>query len=169
MKKIFLFSLIFLAVTALMSSCVNPDKLTFGGIESIQIKGVSTSQIGVDVGIRATNSSSHNVTLTDMQIEIKRQGTTQLTFNLREKSVVPRKSDGVVTFPLVIRFNGLLGALGAYSTFSKGLEGVTVSGYATIKAGWMKKRLDIPEMPLDELARQSGIDPAKLLQEQFAQ
>lgn len=168
MKKIFLFSLIFLAVTALMSSCVNPDKLTFGGIESIQIKGVSTSQIGVDVGIRATNSSSHNVTLTDMQIEVKRQGATQLTINSREKSVLPRKSDGVVTFPLAIRFNGLLGALGAYSTFSKGLE-VTVSGYATIKAGWMKKRLDIPEMPLDELARQSGIDPAKLLQEQFAQ
>ena len=156
MKNIFLFSLIFLAVTALMSSCVNPDKLTFGGIESIQIKGVSTSQIGVDVGIRATNSSSHNVTLTDMQIEVKRQGATQLTINSREKSVLPRKSDGVVTFPLAIRFNGLL-------------EGITVSGYATIKAGWMKKRLDIPEMPLDELARQSGIDPAKLLQEQFAQ
>ena len=92
MKKIFLFSLIFLAVTALMSSCVNPDKLTFGGIESIQIKGVSTSQIGVDVGIRATNSSSHNVTLTDMQIEVKRQGATQLTINSREKSVLPRKS-----------------------------------------------------------------------------
>ena len=104
-----------------------------------------------------------------MQIEIKRQGTTQLTFNLREKSVVPRKSDGVVIFPLVIRFNGLLGALGAYSTFSKGLEGVTVSGYATIKAGWMKKRFDVPEMPLEELARRSGIDPAKLLQGQFAQ
>ena len=167
MKKILLLTLI--AVTVLMSSCVNPDKLTFGGIESIQLKGVSTSQMGLDIGVHATNSSSHNVTLTDMQIEIKRQGTTQLTFNLREKSVVPRKSDGVVIFPLVIRFNGLLGALGAYSTFSKGLEGVTVSGYATIEAGWMKKRFDVPEMPLEELARRSGIDPAKLLQGQFAQ
>ena len=96
MKKILLLTLI--AVTVLMSSCVNPDKLTFGGIESIQLKGVSTSQMGLDIGVHATNSSSHNVTLTDMQIEIKRQGTTQLTFNLREKSVVPRKSDGVVIF-----------------------------------------------------------------------
>lgn len=167
MKKILLLTLI--AVTVLMSSCVNPDKLTFGGIESIQLKGVSTSQMGLDIGVHATNSSSHNVTLTDMQIEIKRQGTTQLTFNLREKSVVPRKSDGVVIFPLVIRFNGLLGALGAYSTLSKGLEGVTVSGHATVKAGWFKKKWDIPEMPLDELARQSGINIEELLKAQFAQ
>lgn len=167
MKKILLLTLI--AVTVLMSSCVNPDKISFGGIESIQIKGVSTSQVGLDIGINTANRSSHNITLTDLQIDVKRQGSNQLSILLREQSLIPRKSAGMVTLPLTVRFNGILGALGAYSTFSKGLEGVTVSGYATIKAGWMKKRFDVPEMPLEELAQRSGIDPAKLLQGQFAQ
>lgn len=167
MKKILLLTLI--AVTVLMSSCVNPDKISFGGIESIQIKGVSTSQVGLDIGINTANRSNHNITLTNLQIDVKRQGSNQLSILLREQSLIPRKSAGMVTLPLTVRFNGILGALGAYSTFSKGLEGVTVSGYATIKAGWMKKRFDVPEMPLEELARRSGIDPAKLLQGQFAQ
>lgn len=167
MKKILLLTLI--AVTVLMSSCVNPDKISFGGIESIQIKGVSTSQVGLDIGINTANRSSHNITLTDLKIDLNKTNVKLLSITLRDKSVLPRKSDGIVTLPLTVRFNGPLGALGMYSVFTKGLEGVTVSGYATIKAGWMKKRFDVPEMPLEELARRSGIDPAKLLQGQFAQ
>ena len=83
--------------------------------------------------------------------------------------MLPRKSDGIVTLPLTVRFNGPLGALGMYSVFTKGLEGVTVSGHATVKAGWVKKKWDIPEMSLDELARQSGINIEELFKAQFAQ
>lgn len=167
MKKILLLTLI--AVTVLMSSCVNPDKLTFGGIESIQIKGVSTSQVGLDIGINTANRSSHNITLTDLKIDLNKTNVKLLSITLRDKSVLPRKSDGIVTLPLTVRFNGPLGALGMYSVFTKGLEGVTVSGHATVKAGWVKKKWDIPEMSLDELARQSGINIEELFKAQFAQ
>lgn len=167
MKKILLLTLI--AVTVLMSSCVNPDKISFGGIESIQIKGVSTSQVGLDIGINTANSSSHNITLTDLKIDLNKTNVKLLSITLRDKSVLPRKSDGIVTLPLTVRFNGPLGALGMYSVFTKGLEGVTVSGHATVKAGWVKKKWDIPEMSLDELARQSGINIEELFKAQFAQ
>lgn len=167
MKKILLLTLI--AVTVLMSSCVNPDKISFGGIESIQIKGVSTSQVGLDIGINTVNRSSHNITLTDLKIDLNKTKVKLLSITLRDKSVLPRKSDGIVTLPLTVRFNGPLGALGMYSVFTKGLEGVTVSGHATVKAGWVKKKWDIPEMSLDELARQSGINIEELFKAQFAQ
>ena len=167
MKKILLLTLI--AVTVLMSSCVNPDKISFGGIESIQIKGVSTSQVGLDIGINTANRSSHNITLTDLKIDLNKTNIKLLSITLRDKSVLPRKSDGIVTLPLTVRFNGPLGALGMYSVFTKGLEGVTVSGHATVKAGWVKKKWDIPEMSLDELARQSGINIEELFKAQFAQ
>jgi LEA14-like dessication related protein len=167
MKKILLLTLI--AVTVLMSSCVNPDKISFGGIESIQIKGVSTSQVGLDIGINTANRSSHNITLTDLKIDLNKTNVKLLSITLRDKSVLPRKSDGIVTLPLTVRFNGPLGALGMYSVFTKGLEGVTVSGHATVKAGWVKKKWDIPEMSLDELARQSGINIEELFKAQFAQ
>ena len=167
MKKILLLTLI--AVTVLMSSCVNPDKISFGGIESIQIKGVSTSQVGLDIGINTANRSSHNITLTDLKIDLNKTNVKLLSITLRDKSVLPRKSDGIVTLPLTVRFNGPLGALGMYSVFTKGLEGVTVSGHATVKAGWGKKKWDIPEMSLDELARQSGINIEELFKAQFAQ
>lgn len=167
MKKILLLTLI--AVTVLMSSCVNPDKISFGGIESIQIKGVSTSQVGLDIGINTANRSSHNITLTDLKIDLNKTNVKLLSITLRDKSVLPRKSDGIVTLPLTVRFNGPLGALGMYSVFTKGLEGVTVSGHATVKAGWVKKKWDIPEMSLDELARQSGINIKELFKAQFAQ
>lgn len=167
MKKILLLTLI--AVTVLMSSCVNPDKISFGGIESIQIKGVSTSQVGLDTGINTANRSNHNITLTDLKIDLNKTKVKLLSITLRDKSVLPRKSDGIVTLPLTVRFNGPLGALGMYSVFTKGLEGVTVSGHATVKAGWVKKKWDIPEMSLDELARQSGINIEELFKAQFAQ
>ena len=167
MKKILLLTLI--AVTVLMSSCVNPDKISFGGIESIQIKGVSTSQVGLDIGINTANRSSHNITLTDLKIDLNKTKVKLLSITLRDKSVLPRKSDGIVTLPLTVRFTGPLGALGMYSVFTKGLEGVTVSGHATVKAGWVKKKWDIPEMSLDELARQSGINIEELFKAQFAQ
>ena len=167
MKKILLLTLI--AVTVLMSSCVNPDKISFGGIESIQIKGVSTSQVGLDIGINTANRSSHNITLTDLKIDLNKTNVKLLSITLRDKSVLPRKSDGIVTLPLTVRFNGPLGALGMYSVFTKGLEGVTDSGHATVKAGWVKKKWDIPEMSLDELARQSGINIEELFKAQFAQ
>lgn len=167
MKKILLLTLI--AVTVLMSSCVNPDKISFGGIESIQIKGVSTSQVGLDIGINTANSSSHNITLTDLKIDLYKTKVKLLSITLRDKSVLPRKSDGIVTLPLTVRFNGPLGALGAYSVLTKGLEEVTVSGHATVKAGWFKKKWDIPEMSLDELARQSGINIEELFKAQSAQ
>lgn len=167
MKKILLLTLI--AVTVLMSSCVNPDKISFGGIESIQIKGVSTSQVGLDIGINTANRSSHNITLTDLKIDLNKTNVKLLSITLRDKSVLPRKCDGIVTLPLTVRFNGPLGALGMYSVFTKGLEGVTVSGHATVKAGWVKKKWDIPEMSLDELARQSGINIEELFKAQFAQ
>ena len=167
MKKILLLTLI--AVTVLMSSCVNPDKISFGGIESIQIKGVSTSQVGLDIGINTANRSSHNITLTDLKIDLNKTNVKLLSITLRDKSVLPRKSDGIVTLPLTVRFNGPLGALGMYSVFTKGLEGVTVSGHATVKAGWVKKKWDIPEMSLDELARQSGINIEELFKAQFPQ
>lgn len=167
MKKILLLTLI--AITVLMSSCVNPDKISFGGIESIQIKGVSTSQVGLDIGINTANRSSHNITLTDLKIDLNKTNVKLLSITLRDKSVLPRKSDGIVTLPLTVRFNGPLGALGMYSVFTKGLEGVTVSGHATVKAGWVKKKWDIPEMSLDELARQSGINIEELFKAQFAQ
>lgn len=167
MKKILLLTLI--AVTVLMSSCVNPDKISFGGIESIQIKGVSTSQVGLDIGINTANRSSHNITLTDLKIDLNKTNVKLLSITLRDKSVLPRTSDGIVTLPLTVRFNGPLGALGMYSVFTKGLEGVTVSGHATVKAGWVKKKWDIPEMSLDELARQSGINIEELFKAQFAQ
>lgn len=167
MKKILLLTLI--AVTVLMSSCVNPDKISFGGIESIQIKGVSTSQVGLDIGINTANRSSHNITLTDLKIDLNKTNVKLLSITLPDKSVLPRKSDGIVTLPLTVRFNGPLGALGMYSVFTKGLEGVTVSGHATVKAGWVKKKWDIPEMSLDELARQSGINIEELFKAQFAQ
>lgn len=167
MKKILLLTLI--AVTVLMSSCVNPNKISFGGIESIQIKGVSTSQVGLDIGINTVNRSSHNITLTDLKIDLYKTKVKLLSITLRDKSVLPRKSDGIVILPLTVRFNGPLGALGMYSVFTKGLEGVTVSGHATVKAGWVKKKWDIPEMSLDELARQSGINIEELFKAQFAQ
>ena len=56
-----------------------------------------------------------------------------------------------------------LTSYGVYSAFSKGLQNTTLSGYVTARAGWGKKKIEIPEMPLDQMARQFGFDPAELL------
>ena len=98
-----------------------------------------------------------------MQLTISKEGRRIVDIVLRDKARLPRKSSGVMTLPLAIRFDGPLGALGVYSAFSKGLQNTTLSGYVTARAGWGKKKIEIPEMPLDQMARQFGFDPAELL------
>lgn len=161
MKKLLL--LIAVGAVTLMSSCIKPEKLSFDGIENIQIKGATASQVGLDVGIRATNASGSNLSLTDMQLTLKKDGRKIVDIVLRDKTELPRKTSGILTLPLAIRFEGPLGALGAYAAFSKGVQNTTISGFITAKAGWAKKRYEIPEMPLDAVASQYGFDPAALL------
>jgi hypothetical protein len=158
MKKLLLLAV--LGAVTLLGSCIRPEKLSFEGIESIQVKGATASQVGIDLGIKATNASGSNLTLTDMQLTISKEGRRIVDIVLRDKA---RKSSGVMTLPLAIRFDGPLGALGVYSAFSKGLQNTTLSGYVTARAGWGKKKIEIPEMPLDQMARQFGFDPAELL------
>lgn len=138
MKKLLLLAA--LGAVTLLGSCIRPEKLSFEGIESIQVKGATASQVGIDLGIKATNASGSNLTLTDMQLTISKEGRRIVDIVLRDKARLPRKSSGVMTLPLAIRFDGPLGALGVYSAFSKGLQNTTLSGYVTARAGWGKKR-----------------------------
>ena len=149
MKKLLLLAV--LGAVTLLGSCIRPEKLSFEGIESIQVKGATASQVGIDLGIKATNASG------------SKEGRRIVDIVLRDKARLPRKSSGVMTLPLAIRFDGPLGALGVYSAFSKGLQNTTLSGYVTARVGWGKKKIEIPEMPLDQMARQFGFDPAELL------
>ena len=146
MKKLLLLAV--LGAVTLLGSCIRPEKLSFEGIESIQVKGATASQVGIDLGIKATNASGSNLTLTDMQLTISKEGRRIVDIVLRDKVRLPRKS---------------IGALGVYSAFSKGLQNTTLSGYVTARVGWGKKKIEIPEMPLDQMARQFGFDPAELL------
>ena len=136
MKKLLLLAV--LGAVTLLGSCIRPEKLSFEGIESIQVKGATASQVGIDLGIKATNASGSNLTLTDMQLTISKEGRRIVDIVLRDKARLPRKSSGVMTLPLAIRFDGPLGALGVYSAFSKGLQNTTLSGYVTARAINMK-------------------------------
>ena len=55
MKKLLLLAA--LGAVTLLGSCIRPEKLSFEGIESIQVKGATASQVGIDLGIKATNAS----------------------------------------------------------------------------------------------------------------
>ena len=125
MKKLLLLAA--LGAVTLLGSCIRPEKLSFEGIESIQVKGATASQVGIDLGIKATNASGSNLTLTDMQLTISKEGRRIVDIVLRNKARLPRKSSAVMTLPLAIRFDGPLGALGVYSAFSKGLQNTTLS------------------------------------------
>lgn len=72
MKKLLLLAV--LGAVTLLGSCIRPEKLSFEGIESIQVKGATASQVGIDLGIKATNASGSNLTLTDMQLTISKEG-----------------------------------------------------------------------------------------------
>ena len=160
MKKLLLLAV--LGAVTLLGSCIRPEKLSFEGIESIQVKGATASQVGIDLGIKATNASGSNLTLTDMQLTISKEGRRIVDIVLRDKARLPRKSSGVMTLPLAIRFDGPLGALGVYSAFSKGLQNTTLSGYVTARAGWAKKNNQTPESPFDPRPRQLGFERAEL-------
>ena len=97
MKKLLLLAV--LGAVTLLGSCIRPEKLSFEGIESIQVKGATASQVGIDLGIKATNASGSNLTLTDMQLTISKEGRRIVDIVLRDKARLPRKSSGIMTLP----------------------------------------------------------------------
>lgn len=156
------FVILLVGIAFALSSCIRADQLALQGVESFQLEGVTPTQVGVKANIKALNASAHKLTITQMQLDVRAKNDPILTLQLRDKVVLPRRTSGTVTVPLVIRFQGPLGALNAYSQFKKGIRDITISGSVTAKVGWGKKHIDIPETSLEALARQFGINPNDL-------
>lgn len=147
------------------SSCLNPNKITYNGIEAVRLRGVTASQVGIDVDLNITNASRHRITLGEADFVIKKGDRTLMNIHLREPVQLKSRYSGVVTIPLAVRFEGLLGALGVASTLSKGMDGCWIEGDVELRAGGIKKRVHLPASSLDGMSKEMlGFDPAQLLQ-----
>lgn len=138
-------------------ACTKQEDVKISGVEGVKMRGVTMSQAGIDLALRASNASGSKVMLTAADFSILKNGEKLLNVVLTDKAVLHRKSDEVVTLPLNVRFGGMLGALGMMSAFSKGMDGVTVSGTATVRTGWLKKKVRFENVPADVLLRSCGL------------
>lgn len=153
MKKINVILYASLAIFVLMlSSCAKPDKLDFHGIGSMQVKEVSPSHVGIDLGVRMSNLSSHKVKLTEAQFFIYNTfGSKVMEIKLREPAILPRKTyDQEVSIPLSVRFEGVMGMLGMLPALKSGLKGYSFSGELKVKSGLSSKKIEFPLTPFDE-------------------
>ncbi|MFQ8805979.1 MAG: hypothetical protein ACLR8Y_13920 [Alistipes indistinctus] len=98
-----------------------------------------------------------------MQLTISKEGRRIVDIVLRDKARLPRKSSGVMTLPLAIRFDGPLGAIGGLFRILERIAEHHPVGLRDSPGGLGQKKIEIPEMPLDQMARQFGFDPAELL------
>lgn len=145
----------------LLISCVRPGEVRVENLESFNIGSVSAGAVGVEAELRVANLSDSKITLREAHLHIRQRGIPLMEVLLRESVVVPRRSTGTYALPLSVRFEGLGGMLAMGSLFAKGMKDCTVDIDATLKNGWVRKRVHLENIPVDSLLKKAGIDPVE--------
>lgn len=155
-----------LAVLAsLLSACVKPEEVLIEGLDAFRVQSFSGSVVNLEADLKITNLSGSKVALKAARVNVRRNGMPLMELLLREPVVVPRRSSGVYSLPLAVRFEGLGGILGAGTILSSGLQGCTLTLEATVRGGWARKTVRREDIPVDTLLRQAGIDPAEFFRD----
>ncbi len=153
--------LLILGLFFLATSCIKPDDVQLGNVESFRVVSVGGTGMNVEADVRVTNLSGKNIALTAAKLTIARRGAPFMELLLRDKVVVPRRSSGLQTLPLVVRFEGIAGMLSAGTVLASGMKDCTIDVEATLRGGWAKKTFRIENKPVEDLLRQAGIDPVE--------
>lgn len=149
-----------LFLLAAASGCMRPDAIAFHGVSDVDF--VLSGSPAVTLVADVENSSAHNLTVRDAMFSLCRPNGDRIgRVMLTEAVTLPRKSRTDLTVPMRVTLDNMLSGVALLANPGE-IDGLYVSGEATVKAGCLKRRISIDRMPLSAFLKRVGVDPDTL-------
>jgi hypothetical protein len=145
MKKLILL----LLPVLVLAGCVSEDDLIFHRVEDLSVSLGSTTV--VNAVIMVENTSRQNVRVNDAVFSIFDSGKNEIgTLTVADELLLPKKSVTSLRVPLRIRLTDPIAGLGLLSNIEENAGRMTVTGNVRVKAGMLKKKFKVKNVPLSE-------------------
>jgi LEA14-like dessication related protein len=144
MKKIALISIVVLSI--FMTSC-GYKEVTYSGVKNVELQSASLSEIKLKITVKVKNPNTYKITLVNGKFNVKSDDFELGTFNLTEKSVIPAESEGDINVYVDTKIKSLFSAatMKLMAKVQQNNIPVTIEGYITAKAYFLRKRIKFNE------------------------
>ncbi len=145
MRKLILLLLPMLA----LAGCIREDDLRFHRVENVSVSIGSTTTVNAIVVVE--NTSRRNVTLSDAELRVTDMDGNEIGIvTIAGELRIPKRSITDVAVPIRIRLSNPMLGIGLLSDIDRSAAKMKVNGSVRVKAGAMKKNIEVKNMSLSE-------------------
>lgn len=160
-----LYLLLLLLLALPMTSCRGikermREKIRFEGIETMQLTGTSS----LEIGMRIANETAYKLELNHAVATLYYKDSRVGTMTLKEPVVQPRRTTGTLPTQWMIDLNNPLAALALVANLQQGSNAATVSLHLEGKGGPKALTISREKMPLSDFLNIFGIKAQDLTQ-----
>lgn len=137
-----------------LTSCVHQDDVSISSVDRLSLKSLSKPEVMVTV----ENCSARNIQLKEGHFVFRRNGRDLLQVITTDKIVIPKCSETTIDLPLRMKASDPLAIAAAVSGGKKRLNGITVTGEITVKAGMGRKKIKFRDKPVSQIISIFGIE-----------
>ncbi len=133
----------------MLASCIKEDDIKFHKLEDMSVSVGPTTVINAVVSVE--NSSRRNVRVSDAAFRVTDRENNEIgTVTVPGQLRIPKRSTTSIAVPIRIRLSNPLLGLGLLSDMEKNAKRLYVTGDVVVRAGLLKKKIKIKDMPLSE-------------------
>jgi predicted RecA/RadA family phage recombinase len=141
---------IFLLSLLVLTGCIKAEDLQFRQVEDLSVSIGSTTAVNAVVVM--DNNSGSNVRISDAMFHVTdMEGNEIGTVTVAGELLLPKRSTTSVAVPLRIRLSNPLAGLEMMSNIEENAKKMRVNGSAKVKAGILKKKFKVEDVPLSEI------------------
>lgn len=148
------------SVALMLSSCIKADDVSIKELENVSLEGMSR----LNLVFKMENRSGSKITLRDAKFSIKQGSSKVVDIMLNEPVVLARRSEQSVYLPLRVKLSNPLAAMALVRNVSRNPDSITINGEFTIKAGWVRKKIVLTDVPISQIMTNFGIDIKQIIE-----
>jgi LEA14-like dessication related protein len=154
------YTFLFVIAAITFASCGSIQPLSISKVENVKLKNFSSSAASIEVTMVVSNPNPYRFKMVDNHLDLFLNKTEMGRVNIKEKIIIPRKSERAYTFVVETQFSNL--AMGSIPSLvnmflSKQLE-LKLVGDVKVRSMFISKRFPIEiieRVPFSKAAREN--------------
>lgn len=135
-----------------LTGCMRKDAVIFRGVSDVDISLQGSPRMAAVLEVE--NTSNKNITLRDAAFRVTAKDGTLIGKVMVENDLfIPKRSVTSLYVPLKISIDNPLRALALLGDLEKSAPSLFVTGSVTVKAGCVRKKIEVNETPLSEVVK----------------
>ncbi len=135
----------FLFFSSMITGCKSFDKINIGDIQEVKVDGIAGQTVFLEFKVPIENVSSLNVRITEVDLNVKVNGTFLGKVTNIEKVKIIRKSNEIYSIKLKLKIAGLFGALNSMKVLNSESGELNLEGEIKAKIMGFNKRIEVSE------------------------